>query len=182
MQLKTLFSLGFASMAVAAPIVEGSMNKFDLPAVTDTFNAIQSGIDKMVVDVKAFNGDPQQLVAIQTDSDAILKTIADGTDKVAKSAAMGIMDAIGVLGPVGTLSSKVDEIINALAEKKELLTKNNLQSMVVKDLNDQKTAADALVKAILANLPLPSLLGGIAGPIAKQITDKLDAGVKTWST
>jgi Hydrophobic surface binding protein A len=181
MQIKTILTLGFASMALAAPAIEMHNAKFDLQSVTDTFNAIQSGIDKMVNDVKAYTGDPQQLKAIQDDSDAILKTINDGAAKVAASPAMGLMDAIGVLGPVGTLSSKVDEIIMALATKKETFTKMNLASLVTKDLSDQKNAADALVKAILANLPIPGLLGIIAGPIAKQITDKLDAGVKAWS-
>jgi hypothetical protein len=180
MQLKTLLTLGFASMTVAAPIVAGTLNTFDLPAITDTFNAIQGGIDKMVTDVKAFTGDPQQLVAIQEDNDAILKIINDGTDKVSKSTAMGIMDALGILGPTGTLASKVDEVIAALADKKKLLSDLNLQSIVVKDLTDQRSASDNLIKAIVANLPMPSVLGMIANPIAKQITDKLDAGVKTW--
>jgi len=170
-------------MAVAAPTVAGTMAPLDLVSVTDTFNAIQAGIDKMVANVKAYTGDSAaQVAAIQSESDNVLKIIRDGTDKVAKSPAMGIADAIGILGPVGTLSSKVDEIINALASKKEVLTKNNLASVVLKDLQDQKNAAEKLVTAILNNLPLPSLLGIIAAPIAKQITDKLDAGAKSWAS
>jgi len=170
-------------MAVAAPTVAGTMAPLDLVSVTDTFNAIQAGIDKMVANVKAYTGgSAAQVAAIQSDSDNVLKIIRDGTDKVAKSPAMGIADAIGILGPVGTLSSKVDEIINALASKKEVLTKNNLASVVLKDLQDQKNAAEKLVTAILNNLPLPSLLGAIAAPIAKQITDKLDAGAKSWAS
>jgi hypothetical protein len=182
MQIKTILSLTFASMAVAAPTVTGTMAPLDLVSVTDTFNAIQAGIDKMVANVKAYTGGSAQVAAIQSDSDNVLKIIRDGTDKVAKSPAMGIADAIGILGPVGTLSSKVDEIINALASKKEVLTKNNLASVVLKDLQDQKNAAEKLVTAILNNLPLPSLLGAIAAPIAKQITDKLDAGAKSWAS
>jgi len=29
---------------------------------------------------------------------------------------------------------------------------------------------------------MPGLLGIVAGPIAKQITDKLEGGIKVWST
>jgi hypothetical protein len=181
MQLKTIISLGFASMAVAVPAIASTREKFDLPAITDTFTNIQNGIDKMAQDVRAYKGDPQQLAVIQTDSGSLQKIIQDGTAKIKTSPAMGLMDAIGVLGPVGVLSSKVDDVITALASNKETFTKMNVGGVVVQDLKVQKAAADQLVAAILANLPLLSLLGIIAGPIAKQVTDKLDAGIKAWS-
>ena len=41
-------------------------------------------------------------------------------------------------------------------------------------------AADKLAKAITGNLPLPSLIGPIAAPIAKQFTDKLEGGLKAF--
>jgi hypothetical protein len=181
MQLKTLISLTFASMAVAVPVVASNMGKFDLPAVTETFNNIQNGIDKMAQDVRAYKGDPQQLAVIQSDSDALAQIIDQGTAKIKASPAMGLMDAINILGPVGTLSSKVDDIITALASNKDTFAKMNVNSVVIQDLKQQKAAADKLVTAILANLPIPGLLGIIAGPIAKQITDKLDGGIKQWS-
>jgi len=181
MQIKAIISFSLASMVFAAPAVVYHNVNFDLVSITDTFTAIQGGIDKMVAAVKSYTGDPAQLVPIQNTSDDILKIIQDGTAKVASSPAMGLMDAINVLGPTGTLSSKVDEIIMALAEKKALFTENNLGDVVLKDLNDQKTASEALVKAILNNLPMPGLLGVVAGPIAKQITDKLENGIKAWT-
>jgi hypothetical protein len=187
MQFKNIITLGFASLAVAAPALNAAnvplrtYSVQDLQSVTDTFNAIQAGIDKMTDSVKAYTGDPAQLAAIQGGSDDLAKIIDAGTAKVAASPAMGLMDAINVLGPVGTLSSKVDDIIIALATKKETFTKMNLGEVVINDLKTQKTAADGLIKAILANLPMPGLLSIIAGPIAKQITDKLENGIKQWS-
>jgi len=142
MQLKTFIVIGLASLATAAPAVNAPARTFDLLAVTDTFGLIQTQIDKMVNDVKAYTGDPSGLAAIQEDSDTLAKIIGEGTAKVKASPAMGLMDAINVLGPVGVLSSKVDEIIFALAFKRTEFEKMNLNSVVLGDLQQQKTAAD----------------------------------------
>jgi uncharacterized membrane protein YeaQ/YmgE (transglycosylase-associated protein family) len=174
----SVVALGLIGAVAAAPLEQ---TKFDLPAVQNTFNDIQAGIDKMVADVKAFTGDKAAINPIVADSEAILTIIREGADKVAKSPAMGLMDAISVLGPVSTLSAKVDEIVMALAEKKEKITGAGAAGLVADNLRKQKNEADGLVKSILANLPMPGLLGIVAGPIAKQITDKLDAGAKAWS-
>lgn len=183
MQFKSLFTLGLASVAVAAPAMtaaQKAQSAQDLATVQAVFNDVQAGIDVMVQAVKTYTGEPAALASIQSGSDNLMKIINDGAKKVAASTAMGLADAIGVLGPVSTLGSKVDEIVLALAEKKETFTKLSLQQVVIDDLKAQKGAADELVKAILANLPMPGLLGIIAGPIAKGITDKIDNGIKQW--
>jgi hypothetical protein len=189
MQFKNiLLTLSVVTAAIAAPAfntVNVPLRTYsvqDLQSVTDTFTAIQGAIDKMVEAVKGYNGDPAALAAIQTGSDDIKKIMDEGAVKIAASPAMGLMDAINILGPTGTLSSKVDDIVIALASKKEDFIKANLGDIVINDLKGQKDSSDQLVKAILANLPMPGLLGVIAGPIAGQITTKLDNAIKAWSS
>jgi Hydrophobic surface binding protein A len=177
MRFQAAVALGLFTAAFAAPIEN---TKFDLPAITSTFNNIQGGIDKMVGDVKNYKG-TESMPAMLASSQGILDALKEGTAAIAKSPALGLMDAIGILGPVGTLSSKVDEIILALAEKKEILKGLGVSSVVKDELVKQKAGADDLVKAITNNLPMPALLGIVAGPIAKQITDKLEGGIKQWS-
>jgi len=148
MQFKNTLILGFVAVAIAAPVFNAAnvplrnYSTQDLISVTDTFTAIQNGIDKMVDAVKAYNGDPAALASIQQFSDDLKKVIDDGTAKVAASPAMGLMDAISVLGPTGTLSSKVDDIVIALATKKEEFTKANLAEVVINDLKSQKDSND----------------------------------------
>jgi Hydrophobic surface binding protein A len=177
MRFQSVVALGFFSSALAAPLQAATL---DLPTITQTFQDIQTGIDKLIADVKGFAG-PASAGVIAADSAAIQGVVVDGTSKVQKSPALGLMDAISVLGPVSTLSSKVDEVIIALAEKKDAMRAAGTGPLVRDELTKLKAKADDLVKVILASLPIPALLGIVAGPIAKQITDKLEAGVKQWS-
>ena len=184
MLLHSFLAIGLAAArATALPVEADSsspLTPFDLPTVTGTFDKIQSSIDKMVSDINAFTGDKASMTGIVADSADIQKVIEEGVTKIKASPAMGLMDAIGILAPVTTLGNKVDEIVNALASKKTDLEKINATPAVLSELRKQRLVADKLSAAILANLPMPALLGSIAKPIAKQITDKLDAGIKQW--
>jgi hypothetical protein len=150
----------------------------DLPTIQGVFEKIQAGIDNLVKVVNAFTEtDIAASVPILDASKALLVTIADGGPAISKSPALGLLDAISVLGPVSTLSNKVDEIITALDTKKAAFEKAGLKVVVADELTKYRLAADVLVKAIIAGLPLPSLTGLIANPIAAQITDKLNKGI-----
>jgi hypothetical protein len=176
MRFQSVLALGLFSSVMAVPIDNAKM---DLPSVQATFEAIQNGIDKLITDVRAYTGGPH--TAFVADADAILSAIKAGTEKVAKSPAMGITDAIAILAPVGVLSSKIEEVVGVLATQKEVLNKGGAGPLILDSLKKQKSSADGLVAAILNNLPLPQVLGIIAGPIAKTVTDKLEVGIKQWS-
>jgi len=178
MRLHSALAFGLFSSALATPI---NSAKMDLPSVQATFDNIQQGIDKMISHVKIFKGEKDVLDAIIADSNGILAAIAEGTEKVAKSPAMGITDALNILAPVQILASKVEEVVLVLASKKETIGKAQADAAILGELQKQKTGADGLVKVILANLPMPGLIGPIAGPIAKSITDKLENGIRLWS-
>jgi hypothetical protein len=181
MRFQSVVALGLFSSVMATPI-PAEQTKFDLPTVQSTFNDIQAGIDKMVAGTKAFDGSNKEAIAgLLADSGVVLAAISSGADKVKASPAMTITDAVSILGPVSTLSSKVDEIVQALAAQKDKFVSLSINGVVLDELKKQRAAAEILVKNILANLPLPSLLGIVAGPIAKQVTDKLDAGIKNFS-
>ncbi len=62
-----------------------------------------------------------------------------------------------------------------------MLDKLSIGSVVLDQLKAQHVSAEALSEAVLVNPPLPSLLGVIGGPVANQITDKLDNGIKQCS-
>jgi hypothetical protein len=184
MLFKTVSVVAFmVGVAVASPLDAAARNTlipFDLAAVTAAFTNIQANIDKMIELTKAFDGDTEKMEGMMTASSDILAAINDGTAKIAASPTMGIADALGVLGPAGTMATKVDDIVAALLAKKDVFDKSSITPVVIQQLQDQRQASDKLAKAITANLPMPALLGVIAGPIAKQFTDKLEAGIKAF--
>jgi len=178
MQFKNILVLAsLGSFVAAAPL---QVVQRDLPTVQKVFDNIGAQIDKMAAIVNDFKGEPDQLVAVQGASEEILKIMDEGTKEITGSATMGLMDAINVIGPTGVLGAKVDGVITALGGKKAEFDKLNVASVVLDQLKAQRASAELLSTAILANLPMPSVLGVIAGPIAKQITDKLDGGIKQW--
>src|ERR1700712_3010757 len=127
-----LLSLAVAK-ALAMPLeaeTASPLGVFDLPTVQATFDKVQAGIDKMVKDVNAFTGDKAGMDVIVADSTEIQSILTEGVAKIKASPAMAIADALGILGPVGTLGSKVDEIVNALAQKKADLEKAGVAATV----------------------------------------------------
>jgi len=184
MFFKTISTVALLATAVVAKPIDTTtldvLAPLDLPTVQTVFTAVQEKIDKMVAQVKEFTGDTKQMEPILAASSDILAALNDGAGKISSSPAMGIADALGILGPVGTMASKVDEIVSALTVKKETFDKASVTAVVIQQLQDQRLAADKLAKAIVANLPLPGLIGPIAAPIAKQFTDKLEGGLKAF--
>jgi Hydrophobic surface binding protein A len=184
MHFKTISTVAFMVLAaVATPLEAVAYNTlvaFDLPTVQASFNQIQASIDKMITKIKDFDGETEKMEPMLSAATEILNGIKEGTSKIASSPTMGIMDALGMLTPVGTMASKVDEVVAALTAKKEVFDKLAITAVVVEQLQDQLKASDQMSKAIAANLPMPALLGPIAGPIGKLITDKLEAGIRAF--
>jgi hypothetical protein len=178
----TLFLGLLATMAAAAPVEASAaaLGAVDLPTITNVLDKIQAGINTMVIKVNAFDGSAQQAAPLVADSQALITEMANGAQTIVGSN-MGIMDAIKVLAPVQQLGSKVDEVVNALVQKKSEIEKAGLASAVVDQLVQQKLASNSMVNAIINGLPLPSVTSAIAQPIAKQVTDKLDMGITQFS-
>jgi len=169
-----------ATGALSTPINNVDSAVLDLPTVTEAFTTVSGYIDKMIALVNNFTGDTTQMEPMLTANTDILKALEDGTAKIKASPSMGISDALSILGPVGSMVGKVDEIITALTNKKAVFDETGTSPVVVQQLQDQRQASDRMAKAISGNLPLPSLLGPISSQISKQIIDKLEVGIKAY--
>lgn len=71
--------------------------------------------------------------------------------------------------------------MDALGKQKVAITKAGGKDKIKVALQAEKDAADGLVASIKANLPLQSVTGPVAGPIAATITNELIRGVKEWT-
>jgi len=173
-----------ASAAIASPIQDATYEfqaHQDMISMMETFDHVFTGIDTLVVDTNAFAGDKAGVDKIMVDANVVQKAIQAGTAKIKASKAMSIADLINILGPVTVMENKVGEIVDTLAKKKPELEKAGASAQILDALQREKVAADDLVKAITANLPMPSLTGTVAGPIAATITNQLIRGIKQWS-
>jgi hypothetical protein len=179
MHFKALVLLGFAASTFAAPLEAASQ---DLPTIQAVFGQVKEQIAKMVTNVNAFDGTGAKVTAFASDSKVIEDIIAEGEQRIAKSKAMGLMDAVSLLGDVGGMASSVETITAALSTKRPDIDKASGGSTVLNNLKSQRDAAKKLTEAIKKNLPMASLLGALADPIAKQVTDVLDKAITEWSS
>jgi hypothetical protein len=181
MLLRTIFTIGIAAgVTVAAPREGESLVSQDMTTMQETFDRIFTGIDNMLVDVNGFKGDEAGIATIIADSNVIEKFITEGTQKVKKSPSMTIPDILTILGPVMVMQDKVGEIVTTLSKKKVELEKAGAAPKILDALRREKAAADGLVSVIISSLPMSSVVGIVANPIAKTITDRLEAGIKEW--
>jgi hypothetical protein len=181
MQLRYIFCLSFASTAIAAPVFTADGISLDLQTVTDALTAIQTGLVKTLQTVKDCHGD-STMFSIQASSDELKKLTDENALKIAASPAMGLMDAINILGPIKSFNDKVDELVAALASKKDEFIKTNQKEAVVNYLKSQRDASDEVRKAIIGNLPMPGSLGGGPHPLLEEMTTKLNDAIKAWSS
>jgi hypothetical protein len=173
--------LGLATFAaLALPLNAEILSTLDMISMSETFDHIFTGIDKMISDVESYKGGAAGVAIIVADSAAIQRSIESGTAKIRRTPAMGIPDLLTILGPVQVMQSKVGEIVDSLSKKKPELEKAGAAKTILDELTKEKFAADGLVSAIIAGLPLATIVGPVAGPIAKTITDRLDKGIVEW--
>jgi len=184
MLFHSLLCLGLTAAGVSAVPMAASNSKSlahrDLPTVQAAFDKVGAAIDKLIEAVNAFDGDANKLAVLLESSEAISKMNTEGAGVVQSSPAMGIMDALAIISPTMVIQGKVNGVMKAFRDKKDVLEKAGVKEVVVEQMIKQRHAADDLAGAILGNLPLPSLIGPIAGPIAATITDALNAGITEW--
>jgi hypothetical protein len=173
------FSLlaGLASVAFAAQAE--TQAALDLQAMAASFDKIFAGIDSIVVKVTDFK-DASAMSGIVSDFALIDSALTDGAAGIKKSKSMAIPELLNIFGPVFVMQSKVTEVISVLSSRKAMLEGAGAKETILSELQKTKQAADGLVDAIKANLPLPSITGIVAGPIAATITDVLTKGIKEW--
>lgn len=112
------------------------------------------------------------------ESKALLATIKSSATAVQGSSSIGLMDAVGILGPVNTLSAKVDDVVTALLTKKEKFDSAKVSAQVGEQLVQDQAATKELIKAILGKLP--SMTVAVAQPIADGVSQKLDKAITAY--
>ncbi|TID20327.1 putative cell wall protein [Venturia nashicola] len=175
MHFTKIFSIGLlATSATAAP----TASRRSLADVQAAFDKIQASIATMVTKINAWDGQAASVTGVMEESGKLLATIKSSTTAIQGSSAIGIVDAVGVLGPVNVLSAKVDDVVTALLTKKGQFDGAKVTGQVSEQLVQDQTATRELIKAILGKLP--SMTVPIAQPIADGVSTKLDKAVTAF--
>ncbi|KAE9973599.1 hypothetical protein Vi05172_g12627 [Venturia inaequalis] len=168
--------------ALATPIATQPANVkavADYPTISKVLNDIITQCKKLVATSARFTGDAVDAVPILDDSGTLLKMLKDGQAKVSGTETIGLKDSIEVLYPVYNLNTAVDGVVKSLMDKKPMFDKVGVTLVVADRLEDEKTAAQALITAVVSKLPayLPGVIGTTA---AQPIMDKLEKATNAF--
>jgi hydrophobic surface binding protein A len=176
------FASSFVTLVASLALADAApMAPQDMITMQQTFDQLFIGVDKAVADIRKFNGDPTAVAQIAADLSDLRKTTVDGAAKTKTSPAMGIPDALTILGPVGVLADMLGELVDTLSKKKPELTKAGATKQILDGMTNLRTAAEDLGKAIVGGLPLAAITSIIGTPIANLVIARIDVGVKEWS-
>ncbi|QDS77077.1 hypothetical protein FKW77_007335 [Venturia effusa] len=174
MHFTALFSLGLLANSVAAAPTRRSLSD-----VQAAFDKIQANIATLVAKINAWDGQASSVQPIMDDSKKLHETIQSSATAIQGSSSIGLMDAVGVIGPVNVLSTKVDDVVTALLTKKGQFDAAKVSDKVSGELVQDQAATKELIKAILGRLP--SVTVSIAQPIADGVSQKLDKAVTAYA-
>jgi hypothetical protein len=191
MLLKYLFHIALlATPIVSIPIstVPNSkrLSQRDLwdDAIKDVLESVVDSTNTLTQKVKAFRGKIEDTVPIVEGSAALLSTIQNGTITVKSADRLSLLEVVAILPSVLKLNSAVQGVSEALIEKKSLFDSAALTSVVLDQLNQQKSGAQGLVDALLAKMPqlLPDSLGqSLSNPSLNALDKAVIAyGGSTW--
>jgi len=176
MLLKSLLAVGaIVTSAVASPV------RRDLPTFNNVFARITSDVNRLNQDLNFWLGDAQGVNIILTGSQNLINDLDVATKIIGGTAAIGNVDFLRILGEINTLNTAVGAYTKTLNLKKPLFDATpNLTGQILWYLRQQRQGADVLSKAI--NSKMPAIPAAMGPWIADQITQKLDAAMKIYSS
>jgi len=169
-----------ACLALVLPITAATLRTRDIQALSEAFDHVFTGIDRMIVSLNEFKGDDASFARIIASNSELRTIVNTGTAKVKSSPSMPLQDVIHIGGPLFVMENKIGDLMEALRAQKAVIDKMGAGPKILKELQDDKVAVDLLTATINANLPMPGLLKIVADPIGKLVTKKIDAGITEW--
>jgi len=174
MQLKNFVLFGLLGGAIA-------QSSATLAAINGAFGNIGTALDTLDAAVKGLtDGNAQtQSKDLISKSEAVATAIKDATTKISGAKdALALTDAIGVSKSANSLLTKTTTTIDDLISKKALISKAGQAATTKAQLSAQKSAADALAKAITDKMPAAAK--SIAQSQAAKIGSAIDKGVAAF--
>jgi len=178
MLVTKVLPLAFAATAIASP---ANLFRRDLATIQAAFSSISTAVNSLDNGIKAITPatDPQGAVDSLTQlSGVVIGALNSGTASVTPTSNVGLADAVSLLSSSNTLVSAVNTTISDLISKKSILDAANADATIIQQLQDQKTASQAFIAAVITKVP--SSVSNLANQQAQQVVTALNRGITAF--
>ncbi|OAQ70661.1 cell wall galactomannoprotein Mp2/allergen F17-like protein [Pochonia chlamydosporia 170] len=167
MKFLTLTSLATGAFA-------GVLVQRDIATIQAAMNAAGTGIVTLDNAVKAFTGDPTQVLA---SSNALIQTLKDGKAKVDPTEELSLTDALGLQTPAQDLQTKGAALLADLKAKKDAIAANGLCESTFTQASGINAASKDLINSVVSKVPAAAqgIAQGIVAPLLQTLNDAQDA-------
>lgn len=170
----SLIALALALGATASP----TRVQRDAASIESAIANIATAVNALDAAEKAYTGG--DTTTLQTDSDAVVSATDAATTVANASADLSDLDAIGLVSPIQSLTTDVQNAINDIIAVKSLIVAAGSQAQTLSDLIAQNTSATALASAITAKVPAD--LQSTAASLAAGITNAIQEGITAYQS
>jgi hypothetical protein len=148
----------------------------DLVTIQKVITDIQAQTKALNMAIKAYTTDYS---ALQSAATTLQNLIVSGTATVNAQPVLSLLDASQTAETVTNLSADVSSTVNALIANQATFVANGKAADVLKTLQDQKTASQALADALTSKVP--SDLKEVANTLSAGINDALVKGIAAFN-
>ncbi|KAG5953601.1 hypothetical protein E4U53_004557 [Claviceps sorghi] len=142
----------------------------------NVLNGVQAAIDDLDSAVQEWTTDPTQTLDA---SNKLIGKLKDSSKAVQGGAAMNLIDAMMLLGPIGTLKTHAQTLVDDMSAKKQQIESQGLCDAVETQIDEIDNSSKNLVDATVAKIP--QFAQGIGKIAAQPIMDAINSAKQAFS-
>lgn len=168
----TIISFALFGAAFAVPVT-----KRDLQIIQTSIQAVGTAITALDDSIKAIQG-PADAMKVLGMSMMVNQALTDATAKITASQPITLTETLTLQQSAQTLSTTAGSTVTDLIAKKAIIQQAGASAATLQNLMQQKTASDALAKAVVAKVP--ANVQSIAQQQTAMISTSLDKGIAAF--
>lgn len=172
MLYSTIVSFALLSATSAAPVT-----KRDLQTIQTSIAAVGTSLTALDGSIKAIQG-PADAMKVLGMSQMVNQALTDATTKITATQPITLTDALTLQQSAQTLTTTAGTTVTDLIAKKAIIQQAGASAATLQNLMQQKTASDALAKAVVAKVP--ANVQSIAQQQTAMISTSLDKGIAAF--
>ncbi|KXH60269.1 hypothetical protein CSAL01_03089 [Colletotrichum salicis] len=174
MQLTKTLLFALVGTAFASPV-----EKRQLSVIQGAVTSVQGALTKLNTAVQGVGNDVASAQPILAASTEVQNTLSKAATDIQGAQPLQLQEALGLQQTATDLTSSATTLIDSLVSKKSNFDQIGVSSVVLQNLQQQKTASASLGTAIVSKVP--AIGQGIAQQSIDQITAALDKGIQAYS-